>query len=61
VNTQFAEQYLKQRPSMVSKMFRGVAKSEPVLKAVAQFILDTELNIGQYEQFKEQAMRVINR
>jgi hypothetical protein len=59
--TQFAEQYLKQSPSMVSKIFGGVAKSEPVIKAIAQFVLDSELDKVDHAYFKLLALNIINR
>lgn len=59
--SQFAEQFIEQNPSMVTKVFSGVAKSEPVLKAIARFILDTELNKIQFDEFNALARNILER
>jgi hypothetical protein len=46
---------------MVSKIFSGVAKSEPVLKAVARFVLDTELHKTQFDEFNSLARNILER
>jgi hypothetical protein len=59
--SQFAEQFIEQNPSMVTKVFSGVAKSEPVLKAIARFILDTELHKTQFNEFNSLARNILER
>jgi hypothetical protein len=56
--SQFAEEYLNQHSSMVSKVLSGAAKSEPVLKAIAQFIVETDFNFYQLEELKSLANRL---
>lgn len=57
----FSREYLNRSQSLVSKVLTGKAKSERVLKEIARFILDTQVDGKGFDQLRKLASAVLDR